>query len=75
MFELEGVDVLHGLRCRIQNPESKLAVLEHESNDMSNADAAVLATGLSGNSTLKKLCLSYNKDITETGWRAIFTSL
>mmetsp|Transcript_27920 Transcript_27920/g.48270 ORF Transcript_27920/g.48270 Transcript_27920/m.48270 type:complete len:612 (-) Transcript_27920:8-1843(-) len=59
----------------LQNPKSKLAVLKLHYNNIEDEGAAVLATGLSGNSTLNDLEISKNEDIAEAGWRAIFSTL
>ena len=59
----------------LQSPASKFTVLELHYNAMNDERAADLAMGLTVNSTQKKLDLSDNGDITETGWRAILTAL
>ena len=51
----------------LKNLESKLTVLELHCNAMNDEREADLAMGLTVNSTLKRLLLSYNKDITGTG--------
>ena len=76
---LKEVDIESGafdaLAALLQNPKSKLAVLGLRGNATEDEAAAILATGLTGNRTLKKLDLSRNRDITEEGWRTIFTAL
>ena len=62
------------LAALLQNPKSKLALLDLGSS-LGNEEAAIVATGLSRNSTLRELNLSENSDISEEGWRAIFTAL
>ena len=59
----------------LQNPNSKLAVLDLGEDDIDDEGANALARGLSRNSTLQELYLSGNDEITEAGWRAIFTAL
>jgi len=70
-----GRDGCATLATFLQNPKSKLAVLKLHYNNIEDEGAAVLATGLSGNSTLNDLEISKNEDIAEAGWRAIFSTL
>mgnify|MGYP000025003034 CR=1 FL=1 len=63
------------LSALLPKPDPKLAVLDLTRNYIDDEGAANLATGLTGNSTLRELNLNDIRDITEAGWRAVFTAL
>ena len=59
----------------MNNPNSSLADLDLWDCSIDDEGARMLAAALGRNSTLRKLNLGHNKNITITGWRAIFTQL
>mmetsp|Transcript_3533 Transcript_3533/g.7806 ORF Transcript_3533/g.7806 Transcript_3533/m.7806 type:complete len:570 (-) Transcript_3533:85-1794(-) len=63
------------LAALLQNPKSKLTVLKLERIGIGDKEAVILATGLSGNSTLTDLDLDWNYNISGIGWKAIFATL
>jgi Ran GTPase-activating protein (RanGAP) involved in mRNA processing and transport len=59
----------------LQNPQSKLKELDLDDNDIDDEGAIALANGLATNSTLKRLSLEENDDITNIGWLALAMSM
>ena len=59
----------------LNNPNINLTVLDLNRNDLGDAEAAALSSGMAGNASLKEINLAGNKDITQAGWQAIFDSL
>ena len=57
----------------LQNPQSKLKELDLD--DIHDEGAIALANGLATNSTLKRLSLEENDDITNIGWLAVAMSM
>ena len=66
---------LQALANFLQNPRSNLTVIEVCRSRIDDEGAYILARGLHGNEKLKEVDLSFNPDITEAGWRAIFAGL
>ena len=59
----------------LQNPNSKLTVLDFSDSDIDDEGVVVLATGLSETSTLEESNISSNPIITVTGMQAICAAL
>jgi len=60
----------------LQNPKSKLIALDLSSSFLiSDEDADILASGLTGNSTLKDINLGGDSQLTRKGWQTIFAAM
>ena len=59
----------------LRNPTIKLRVLNLARNNLGDAEAAVLASGMARNTSLKEINLSNNRSITEVGWQALLDAL
>ena len=59
----------------LQNPLSKLAVLNLKKTGIDDEGARILSSGLNENSSLRELNLEANKKITAVGWCDIFSAL
>ena len=73
-FKSMRMNSFAALATILQRPGSELAVLDVSYIDTDD-EAVILATGLTGNSTLQELDLSESHGITEAGWRAILSAL
>jgi len=71
-IDKNGCDALATL---LQDPESELAELSLIDSELDDEKAVILASGLTKNSSLKKLALNKNPFISEIGWKAIFATL
>ena len=55
----------------LAHPNSKLMDIDLPNNHIDDEGLGVLCDGLVGNSTMRKLSLSFNNKITSIGWRAL----
>jgi len=59
----------------LKHPQSKLKDLRFDYCKLDDNGLVALCDGLVGNSTLKRLCLDGNRDMTSVGWQALSTVL
>jgi len=69
-----GVSTCEGLANILRNKESKLEILNIDSNAIDNSCVKVLCQSLAENTSLKVLHIHDNEDITDEGW-ALFEKL
>ena len=59
----------------LQNPRSKLTVLNLDFNQIDTEGAMIISSGFNGNNVLREFKLTNILEITEIGWHAIFNAL
>ncbi len=67
-----------GWRCFLgclRSPDAALKVLKISRCNINNESAAVIATGLTQNSSLKDLDMAWNESITLAGWKSFFNTM
>jgi hypothetical protein len=72
IFDRKGLSAITML---LQNPLSKLAVLNLKKTGIDDEGARILSSGLNENSSLRELNLGANEKITAVGWCVIFSSI
>jgi hypothetical protein len=71
-IEREGWTTISSL---LQNPQSKLTVLNLDFNEIDTEGARIISSGFNGNNDLREFKLTNILKIAEIGWHAIFNAL